>query len=144
MKSIFITGFILLIIGSIRLSAQNHVNHHNEKITENYLLKQLLNEHGLSNKEVQMEVVNFPPGSVSPPHRHTCPTFGYVLEGEIESVFESKHYLYKQGDALYEKPYGLHAVTRNRDLKRQAKLLVFFINEPAKPNSVPVSNKTRS
>ena len=28
-----------------------------------------------------MVVVNFPPGIVSPPHRHPCQTFGYLLEG---------------------------------------------------------------
>jgi quercetin dioxygenase-like cupin family protein len=115
-----------------------------KKITEKYLLKQLLNEKGINNKEVQIEVVNFPPGSSSPAHRHPCPTFGYVVEGEIESVFDGKYHLYKEGDSFYEKTNRLHSVTRNKDAKMPAKLLVFFINEPAKPNSVPVKNKTKS
>ncbi|HZY37183.1 MAG TPA: cupin domain-containing protein [Mucilaginibacter sp.] len=107
-------------------------------ITEKYLLQQFLNENGITNKEVQIEVVTFPPGSASPAHRHPCPTFGYVLEGEIESVFEGRQHLFKQGDAFYEKTNGLHSVTRNKDPKSPARLLVFFINEPKKPNSVSV------
>ena len=79
--------------------------------------------------------MNFPPGSTSPAHRHPCPTFGYLLEGELESVFEGKHHIYKQGDCFYEKTNGLHAVTRNNDPNKTAKLLVLFIAEKNKPTS---------
>ncbi len=106
------------------------------KITESSLLKQFINERGITNREVQMEVVNFPPGSSSPAHRHPCPTFGYVLEGELESVFEGKHHIYKQGDSFYENSNGLHAVTRNNDPAKTAKLLVFFIAEKNKPTTI--------
>lgn len=108
----------------------------NEQITSNTILKQLLNEPGIKNKEAQMEVVNFPPGSTSAPHRHPCPTFGYVLEGEIESVFEGVRHVYKKGDSFYEKPFGLHSVTRNNDPKKTAKLLVLFLNAPTMANSI--------
>jgi putative oxidoreductase len=131
----------LLVFSINNLSAQAATNPAKpsvEKVTEKYLLEQLLDENGISNRNVQMEVVTFPPGSVSPAHRHPCPTFGYVLEGEIESVFEGKHHLYKAGDAFYEKTNGLHSVTRNNSPDKPAKLLVFFINEPKKPNSVVV------
>lgn len=119
-------------------TAQNQPNAKGTSITEKYLLNQLLNENGISNREVQVEVVTFPPGSASPAHRHPCPMFGYVLEGEIESVFEGQKHLFKQGDAFYEKTNGLHAVTRNNDPKKPAKLLVFFINQPQRPNSIRV------
>ena len=120
-------------------SAQNLPNSSVGKITEKNLLNQFLNENGISNREVQMEVVTFPPGSVSPAHRHPCPTFGYVLEGEIESVFEGKTHIYKTGDAFYEKTNGLHSVTRNNDPKKVARLLVLFINRPKQPNSIKVN-----
>ena len=133
---------VVLLIGPISyVNAQTNQNQPKAKagqITEKYLLNQLLNENGIANKEVQIEVVTFPPGSASPAHRHPCPTFGYVLEGEIESVFEGKKHLFKRGDAFYEKTNGLHAVTRNNDPKKSAKLLVFFINQPQKPNSIRV------
>ncbi|HVS91344.1 MAG TPA: cupin domain-containing protein [Mucilaginibacter sp.] len=106
------------------------------RITEKYLLRQFINEHGISDREVQMEVVNFPPRSSSPAHRHPCPTFGYLLQGELESVFEGKHHLYKQGDSFYESTNGLHAVTRNNSAADTAKLLVFFIAEKDKPTTI--------
>jgi len=132
---------VLLIVIALNVSAQTpnvQPKAKAGKITEKYLLNQMLNENGIGNREVQMEVVNFPAGSTSPAHRHPCPTFGYVLAGEIESVFEGKYHLYKTGDAFYEKTNGLHSVTRNRDPKKPARLLVFFINQPQKPNSIRV------
>jgi|GEM_PF-124049 len=134
-----VTVVLLLVVGTA--NAQPHQGYSATAasgITEKYLIRQLLNESGINQKNVEMEVVTFPPGAVSPAHRHPCPTFGYVLEGEIESVFEGKRHLFKQGDAFYEKTNGLHSVTKNNDPKRAAKLLVFFINEPQKPNSVHV------
>jgi len=139
LKSFLIAGLILAFISTGRLYAQKSQNQHPEgskKITEDYLLKKLLNEKGISNREVQMLVVNFPPGSSSPAHRHPCPTFGYVLEGQIESEFEGKSHLYKQGDSFYEKPYGLHSVTRNNDSSKSARLLVIFIAEKNKATSI--------
>jgi len=135
-QSVLIT--LLLVILTNGLFAQDHPakSTNNEKITSVEILKQLLNEPGIKNKEAQMEVVNFPPGSTSAPHRHPCPTFGYILEGEIESVFEGVRHVYKKGDSFYEKPFGLHSLTRNNDPKKPAKLLVLFLNTPTMANSI--------
>jgi len=130
-KAALLLGIVSLTAISYRVHAQEH-----QKITEKYLLKQFINEHGISNREVQIEVVNFPPGNSSPAHRHPCPTFGYLLEGELESVFEGKHHIYKPGDCFYESTNCLHAVTRNNDPAKTARLLVFFIAEKNKPTTV--------
>ena len=60
-----------------------------------------------------------------------------MLEGEIESVFEGKTYLYKKGDSFYETTNGLHAVARNPDSTKPARLLVFFIADKDQETSVP-------
>lgn len=142
MKPIFIAILTLLLARPGKLYAQAH-DHQNakDKITEAYLLKTLLNEPGINHKEVQMLVVTFPPASVSAPHRHPVPTFGYLLEGELESTFEGKTYHYKPGDSFYEKPNGLHSVTKNSSTTKPAKLLVFFIAEKNKPTSVSAKTK---
>jgi quercetin dioxygenase-like cupin family protein len=124
----------LLTASTLSLHAQQQTDI--PKITDITILKQLLNEQGINNKEVQVEVVTFQPGSSSSAHRHPCPTFGYILEGELESVFEGVKHIYKQGDSFYEKPFGLHSVTRNNSTTKPARLLVFFINDPSKPNSI--------
>ena len=138
-NAIYIAGLLLSVTLTNRVDAQDMPGHQHANtsgIREKSLLKKLLNENGISNREVQMEVVNFPPKSSSPAHRHPCPTFAYVLEGELESVFEGVSHRYKQGDSFYEETNGLHSVTRNKSSSKTAKLLVFFIAEKNKPTTV--------
>ncbi len=125
--------FLLLLTFNLCLFAQAHII---APITDTTILKVLINTRGIHNKNVKMEMVTFSPGSSSSAHRHPCPTFGYVLEGKIESVFEGVHHLYKKGDSFYEKPYGLHSVTRNNDPSKPAILLIFYLNDPSKPTSI--------
>jgi len=101
------------------------------------IFKQLIESSGLKEQEVKMVIVNFAPGEVSTPHRHPIPTFGYVLEGELESTFDGKVYHYKEGDAFYERPNGLHSGTRNMSKDKPAKLLAFFVGDKGIPFLVP-------
>lgn len=125
MKSLFF--LLTALCSAVLLQAQHHDAAATAKITTNPLLQQLVNESGIDNKKVIMEIVNFPPLNVGKAHRHPCPLFAYVLEGELESTFEGKTYQYKQGDAFYEFKNGLHDSTRNPDSTKVAKLLVFYI-----------------
>src|SRR5215467_5930216 len=46
--------------------------------------------------------VTFEPGQQDPPHRHTGPVFGYVLEGEYEHALGDEPLkTYKAGDTFY-------------------------------------------
>lgn len=138
MKSIILFVLVLVLSAQGKIAAQHHDSaKENVQITDTIILRQLLNEAGIQNKEIQMLVVDFPPGTVSAPHRHPCPTFGYILEGELESVFEGKTYIYKKGDSFFEMSNGLHSVTRNNSQTQTAKLLVFFITDKDKPTSIP-------
>jgi quercetin dioxygenase-like cupin family protein len=96
MKKIAITTAIML-ASIITLPAQHQSSVAPEVIM---LLTQQLTEKGLKNREVKMLIVEFKPGSASAPHRHPCPTFGFVLEGEIESEFEGKTYHYRKAIAF--------------------------------------------
>ncbi|WP_172282623.1 cupin domain-containing protein [Chryseobacterium sp. LAM-KRS1] len=107
------------------------------EIPPRVIFKQFIETSGLKEQEVKMVIVNFSPGEVSAPHRHPIPTFGYVLEGELESTFDGKVYHYKAGDAFYEKPDGLHSGTRNMSKDKPARLLAFFVGDKGKPFLVP-------
>lgn len=91
MKKLLSITFVFLFSCSTAF-AQHHDStlHNQETVSAYYILEQLLNEPGINNKEIKMLIVDFPPLCMSEPHRHPCPTFGYVLEGEIESVFKGK------------------------------------------------------
>lgn len=133
--------FVLIImVTSVDVIAQEHQHQSAASyvpVEASIILQQLMDDPGLENKEVKMLIVDFPPKSISKAHRHPCPTFGYVLEGEIESVFEGKTYVYKKGDSFYEKTNGLHHLARNNHAVQPAKLLVFFLADKGKPTSIP-------
>lgn len=101
------------------------------------VFKQLIQTSGIKEQEVRMIIVNFAPGEISTPHRHPNPTFGYVLEGELESTFDGHVYHYKAGDAFYERPNGLHSGTRNMSKDKPAKLLAFVVGDKGKPVLIP-------
>lgn len=91
----------------------------------------------LKGEQVQVVLVKFAPGEVHGPHRHPLATIGYVLEGEIESTFEGKKYVYRQGDVFWEEPHGLHDSARNLSKTKEAKLLVYFLGPVGTPYLVP-------
>ena len=139
MKAILMMSVLAVSSLFTKLPAQHtHTSHDSlSEVIRTVVRKQVLSEKGLDNREVQMVIVDFPPNSAVPAHRHPCPTFGYVLEGEIESVFEGKTYVYKKGDSFYEKTNGLHFAASNKSQTVPAKLLVFYIAEEGKPTAIP-------
>lgn len=111
--------------------------------THSIILEQVLKEKGFDHKSVEVMIVDFPPMAVSAPHRHPCPTFGYLLSGELVSVFEGKSSTYKAGDSFYEVPEGLHNVTRNPSQTVPAKLLAFFIKDTDGTTVIPEKKFTK-
>lgn len=130
---------ILTFCAAFTLSAraQHSGNAHANGTPPRVILKQLIQSSGLKEQEVKMVIVDFVPGEDLGAHRHPIPTFGYVLEGELESTFDGKVYRYKAGDAFYERPNGLHARTRNMSKDKPAKLIAFFVGDREKPFIVP-------
>ncbi|MEN0055074.1 MAG: cupin domain-containing protein [Mucilaginibacter sp.] len=103
------------------------------------ILDEVLHEKGFDNKSVQMMIVDFPPMSTSAAHKHPCPTFGYVLSGEIVSVVEGQTYRYKAGDYFSEVPNRIHNNARNESRTVPAKLLVFFIKDTKGATMIPAN-----
>lgn len=130
---------LFLLCGSTTILHAQHQHEQSQatSIAAKVLMTQALPGVDLTNQEVTMMLVEFPPNNIGGAHRHPGQTFGYLLEGELESTFEGKTYSYKKGDTFYEFPNGLHNGTRNPSASVTAKLLVFFINEKGKPTTVP-------
>jgi quercetin dioxygenase-like cupin family protein len=84
----------------------------------------------MEDKEVTVITLAYAPGGSSPPHRHPCPVFVYVLEGTVVSQVEGQPpATYHQGQMFYEAPNLVHAVSRNASTTQPAKLLVFFVGD---------------
>jgi len=94
---------------------------------------------GLPGKEATMLLVEYPPGSQDPVHRHNASTFVYVLEGSIVMQMKGgpKVKLHP-GQTFFEDPRGIHLVGRNASDKVPAKFLVVLVKDKGAPILTPV------
>lgn len=89
-------------------------------------------------KEGQMIIVDYPPGSVDPIHRHNAHAFVYVLEGSIVMQLRgAKEVTLTPGQTFYEGPDDVHVVGRNASQTKPAKFVVFFVKDKDAPVLVP-------
>ena len=100
------------------------------KVTEVFS-KDLTN---LPGKEDLMIIVDYPPGSTDPIHRHNAHGFIYVLEGSIVmQVRGGKETTVTAGQTFYEGPDDVHVVGRNASTTEPAKFVVFFVKDKNAP-----------
>jgi quercetin dioxygenase-like cupin family protein len=90
-------------------------------------------------REMRIRVTERDPGNGSAPHRHPGHhTFGYVLEGTYEvKVGDGPVRQLHAGEAFYEPPGALHAVSRNPSPDKPVKYLIIQVFDPSKPATVP-------
>lgn len=106
------------------------------KVTE-VLSKDLSNIPG---KEGLMIIVEYPPGSSDPVHRHNAYGFIYVLEGSIVmQVRGGKEVTLTAGQSFYEGPDDVHVVGRNASKTDPAKFVVFLVKDKGAPVLIPVN-----
>jgi quercetin dioxygenase-like cupin family protein len=85
-------------------------------------------------KEGLMLLVEYPPGSVDPVHRHDAHAFIYVLEGSIVmQVKGGKEVTVTRGQTFYEGPDDVHVIGRNASSTQPAKFLVVFLKKEGAP-----------
>jgi len=106
------------------------------KVTELFS-KDLTN---LPGKEGLMVIVEYPPSSTDPIHRHNANGFIYVLEGSIVmQVRGGKEVTVTPGQTFYEGPDDVHVVGRNASKTKPAKFVVFFVKDKGAPVVVPAN-----
>jgi len=92
----------------------------------------------LPGKEGLMVMVEYPPGSSDPIHRHNAHAFVYLLEGSIVmQVRGGKEVTLTPGQTFYEGPDDVHVVGRNASKTQPAKFVVFFMKDKGAPVLVP-------
>jgi quercetin dioxygenase-like cupin family protein len=94
----------------------------------------------LPGKEGLMMIVDYPPGSVDPIHRHNANAFIYVLEGSIVmQVRGGKEVTLTPGQTFYEGPDDVHVVGRNASKTEPAKFVLVMVKEKGAPILVPTN-----
>ncbi len=92
----------------------------------------------LPGKEGLMLLIEYPPGSSDPIHRHNAHGFIYVLEVSIVmQVRGGKEVTLTPGQTFYEGPEDVHVVGRNASQTKPAKFVVFFVKDKGAPVLVP-------
>ena len=92
----------------------------------------------LPGKEGLMLLIEYPPGSTDPIHRHNAHGFIYVLEGSIVmQVRGGKEVTLTAGQTFYEGPEDVHVVGRNASQTKPAKFVVFFVKDKGAAVLVP-------
>lgn len=90
-------------------------------------------------KEATMLLVEYPPGSEDPVHRHNASTFVYVLEGSIVMQMKGgRKVTLHPGQTFYEDPRGIHLVGRNASNTKPAKFVAILVKDKGAPEFVPV------
>ena len=91
-------------------------------------------------KQGLMAIVDYPPGSVDPIHRHNAHAFIYVLEGSIVmQVRGGKEVTLTPGQTFYEGPDDVHVVGRNASKTKPAKFVLFMVKNQGAPILVPAN-----
>ena len=92
--------------------------------------------------EVMTATIGLPPGDPgTPPHRHSGPVFGYMLEGEMTFELEGEpERVIRAGEAFWE-PGGdvIHYQAANRLSDAWSRFVVVMIGVPGEPMLTLVS-----
>ena len=63
--------------------------------------------------------------------------FGYIIDGTYEwKIGDGPTKVFKAGDAFYEPPGVLHAVSKNASASSRAKFVVFMVADTKQPSTV--------
>jgi quercetin dioxygenase-like cupin family protein len=94
----------------------------------------------VSNQEIVVLEVTYPPGVKSASHRHNAHTVVYVLEGAvIMQVAGGEKKTLSAGQVFYETPADIHSVSMNASDTEPARILVYFLKEKGAPTTEPAA-----
>lgn len=85
--------------------------------------------------QITAQVITLMPGQDTPWHSHPMPTFGYIIDGEIEVDYGAKgQKTFRQGEALMEAMAHVH---RGRNVSdKPVRVLALSIGEQGEPTAV--------
>ena len=78
----------------------------------------------LDDREVTVNYVDYAPGHVGVPHRHTGFVLVYVLQGTVIAKIsgQGEEQTYTAGQMFYEQPGATHQVSKNASQTQPARL----------------------
>ena len=134
--TLLLCGIVFAALSKVTVTMAATTEPKEAKVTE--LMSKDLTD--LPGKEGLMLLIEYPPGSSDPIHRHNAHGFIYVLEGSIVmQVRGGKEVTLTPGQTFYEGPEDVHVVGRNASQTKPAKFVVFFVKDKGAPVLVPTN-----
>ena len=134
--TLLLCGIVFATLSKVTVTMAATTEPKEAKVTE--LMSKDLTD--LAGKEGLMLLIEYPPGSSDPIHRHNAHGFIYVLEGSIVmQVRGGKEVTLTPGQTFYEGPEDVHVVGRNASQTKPAKFVVFFVKDKGAPVLVPTN-----
>ena len=137
-----VAALLLCGIGVLALSSHNAAAGHSSTNDKEAKVTSLFSKEltDLPGKEGLMLMVEYPPGSSDPIHRHNAHGFIYLLEGSIiMQVRGGQEVTLTPGQTFYEGPEDVHVVGRNASQTKPARFVVFLVKEKGAPVFVPAN-----
>jgi len=131
-----VAALLLCGIGVLALSLRNAAADDSSAKDKEAKLTELFSKEltDLPGKEGLMLLVEYPPGSSDPIHRHNAHGFIYLLEGSIIMQLKGGNEVtLTPGQTFYEGPEDIHVVGRNASQTKPAKFVVFFVKNKGAP-----------
>lgn len=92
----------------------------------------------LEDWQVTITEVSYAPGEASSRHRHPGFVCGYVLDGQYEFGVDGKPpVVLTAGQAFFEEPGDVHAVSRNASTTAPARILAMVFTPKSGPVTIP-------
>ena len=130
-----VTKLVLMLVCLMSVTLQPKDQPKEAKVTQ--LFSKDLTD--LPGKEGLMLMVEYPPGSTDPIHRHNAHGFIYLLEGSIVMQVRGwKEVTLTPGQTFYEGPTDVHAVGRNGSNTQPARFVVVLLKAKGAPVLTPV------
>lgn len=90
-------------------------------------------------REVEAVMIELPPGAAAPRHRHDVAVVAYVIEGTVANQFDGGAVqIHRVGESWWESPGTVHDTARNASTTAKARLLIVYIGEIGKQQTVRV------
>lgn len=79
-------------------------------------------------KTVTVEIVEFPPGAISPEHHHAGSVTAYILSGTLRSQLAGGPLIeYKPGETFFEPPGAVHVFAENPSTTEPARFMAIHV-----------------
>ncbi len=113
-----ITSLIFMMCFSYSLTAYSKDGRISRKVIER-------SEIPGSNEELQMILIEYPPGAEAPPHIHPVVGLNYIIDGTAQSQYEGEPLkILRAGDTYQDQANRKHLVFKNESKTKKLKFLV--------------------